>query len=130
METARRRLPNRRHAISETMSFSGTDYTVTAGLDPTTLTVREVFISGAKEGSLMEAILGDAAVAISVALQHGVPAPALAMSMARVYQAADLQPRKSDELVPPGIPASPIGMMLDFIQRLQEENDVKFEQVS
>jgi len=126
METARRRLPNRRHAISETMSFSGTDYTVTAGLDPTTLTVREVFISGAKEGSLMEAILGDAAVAISVALQHGVPAPALAMSMARVYQAADLQPRDSGEAALRGNPASPIGLTLDFIQRLEEERHEKF----
>jgi hypothetical protein len=43
----------------------------------------EVFLSGAKDGSGMASILEDASVVISIALQHGIPASALAKSVAR-----------------------------------------------
>lgn len=65
----------------------------------------EVFLSGAKDGSGLAAILGDAAVVISVALQHRVSAAALSKSIARL-------PASIDE--PPTAPASPIGAALDL----------------
>jgi hypothetical protein len=43
----------------------------------------EVFLSGAKDGSNMSAILDDASVVISIALQHGIPARVLAKSISR-----------------------------------------------
>ena len=45
---------------------------------------RELFLTGGKEGSTLDALLADAAVAISVALQHGVSAKALAKSAGRL----------------------------------------------
>jgi len=66
----------------------------------------EVFLTGAKDGSGMAAIIGDASVVISVALQHGVPAAALAKSIARV----------PDQLDGPAVKAaSVIGAALDLI---------------
>ena len=41
-------------------------------------------MAAGKEGSLLNAMLADAAVAISVALQSGVPAAALAKSVGRL----------------------------------------------
>jgi hypothetical protein len=46
-------------------------------------TPQEIFLSGAKDGSGMAAILEDASVVISVALQHGIPVAALAKSISR-----------------------------------------------
>jgi len=46
----------------------------------------EVFLSGAKDGSTMAAILADASVVISIALQHGLAA-ALAKSISRARDA-------------------------------------------
>jgi len=43
----------------------------------------EVFLSGAKDGSGTAAILDDASVVISVALQHGILAKVLAKSISR-----------------------------------------------
>jgi hypothetical protein len=44
---------------------------------------QELFLNGAKDGSGMAAILDDASVVISVALQHGIPAKVLAKSISR-----------------------------------------------
>jgi hypothetical protein len=65
------RLPNRRRA--ETRELTIGNLTLTA----------EVFLDGPKTGSTMSAILGDAAVTISIALQFGIPARALAKSISR-----------------------------------------------
>jgi len=43
-----------------------------------------VFLSGAKNGTDLAAILDDASVILSVALQHDIPASALARSVARL----------------------------------------------
>jgi ribonucleoside-diphosphate reductase alpha chain len=43
--------------------------------------VREIFISGPKAGSGMEAMANDAAIVASLALQHGVPLSALCASV-------------------------------------------------
>ena len=49
----------------------------------------EVFLSGAKDGSGMASILADASVVISIGLQHGIPARALAKSIARIPESLD-----------------------------------------
>lgn len=85
--TQRRRLPNRRITVNETIEFSRWDGSVascdaTVGFDEL-LRPKEIFLFGAKEGSDMAAVLADTAVAISVALQNGVSAQAMAVSLGR-----------------------------------------------
>ncbi len=80
----RHRLPNRRPCHTEVLEVDGQLFTASIGFDPETKQPREVFLSGGKQGSMLDALLGDAAVVISVALQHGVPAEALARSVARL----------------------------------------------
>ena len=58
----------------------------------------------------MDALLGDAAVIVSVALQCGIPARALAKSIARLSTAID---------APATEPASPIGAALDLLVRIR-----------
>jgi ribonucleoside-diphosphate reductase alpha chain len=82
LRSYRRRLPNRRKAITETIVIGNMTLTATIGFDETGRPA-EVFLSGAKDGSGMAAILDDASVVISVALQHGIPAKALAKSISR-----------------------------------------------
>lgn len=88
MTAIRERLPHRRRAVAETIEFIKPDgsvatYDAAVGYDDD-LRPKEIFLSGAREGSEMGALLADVAVIISVALQHGVPAAALASSLARV----------------------------------------------
>src|SRR6478752_4310331 len=76
----RQTLPGRRDSITETIQFSRSDgttvaYDATIGFDRLGRP-REIFLSGAKDGSDMYVALLDAAVALSVALQHGVTATA------------------------------------------------------
>lgn len=116
MQTGRQRLPDRRPAISEVIEIGGQTYTATAGIDLSVPGVREVFLSAAKEGSGMDAILGDAAVVISVALQHGVPVEALAKSVARVRTAPPAPEELGVERLSKTAPASAIGAALDFLR--------------
>jgi hypothetical protein len=66
----------------------------------------EIFIAGAKDGAGLAAILDDAAVVISIALQHGIPARALAKSIARIPENLDGPATKA---------ASVIGAALDLL---------------
>jgi ribonucleoside-diphosphate reductase alpha chain len=68
----RRRLPNRRTSITEDIEVGNTTLSATIGLDQTGRP-RELFLSGAKDGSGMAAVLNDASVVISIALQWGIP---------------------------------------------------------
>lgn len=78
----RRRLPNRRPAERHDLVVGSARYAVTIGLDELGRP-RELFIDGPRIGSDMDALLDDVAVTVSIALQHGVPAAALAASMGR-----------------------------------------------
>ena len=74
-------------------------------------------MDGAKDGSGMAAILDDASVVISIALQHGISAAALAKSVARL----PLAPLTPSDLADPAGPqhtgpASVIGAALDLLQ--------------
>ena len=117
MTAQRRRLPNRRGNVTETLIVGDQRLTANVGFDPVTNQPRELFLSAAKEGSELDAILADVAVVISVALQHNVPATALAKSVGRI----PLRPVTPDTLDNPGRstqPASPVGAALDLLCKL------------
>ncbi len=98
----RQRLPNRRPAHTEALEVAGQAFTATVGFDPESGQPRELFMAVGKEGSLLNAMLADAAVVINVALQHGVP--------------ADLEgPR------PGRLSASPIAAALDLVSVFERE---------
>ena len=110
MTAMRRRLPNRRPAVTEEIGVGSMRLTATIGLDRSGQPA-EVFLSGAKDGSGLAAILADAAVVISVALQHGIPAAVLGKSIARLPESLD---------GPATAAASPIGAALDLLTRHEE----------
>ena len=82
--SSRQRLPNRRPSHTETLQVGGQVFMATVGFDPETGRPREIFLNADKEGSFLNALLADAAVVISIALQHGIPAAALAKSIGRL----------------------------------------------
>ncbi len=114
----RHRLPSRRRAETRELAVGGSVLTATIGFDAAGRAA-ELFLSGAKDGSGMAAILDDASVVISIALQHGIPACALAKSIARL----PLTPLASLYLdCPDGArpaAASVIGAALDLIAEYQ-----------
>lgn len=76
MSSMRRMLPQRRAADTFDLTFGkqNTVFNITVGYYGShPLEIGEVFISGPKAGSEMDAIARDGAVLISLALQHGVP---------------------------------------------------------
>lgn len=93
----RQRLKNRR--FNETFEFEhgGVRFTASYGRDDGGK-IKELFLSGGKAGSVVEAMMSDASTSISIALQSGVKPHELAHSMVRN---------------PDSSPASPIGVVLD-----------------
>lgn len=71
----RRRIPNRRHAETFEMSHGNKSarFKVTVGFWPDRAGPAEVFVSGAKAGTEIEAVARDGAVLLSIAMQYGVP---------------------------------------------------------
>ena len=116
----RQRLPNRRECHTETLAVDGQSFEATVGFDPESGQPREVFMAAGKEGSLLNALLADAAVAISVALQHGVPGEALARSVGR-QPAGPVAPAELDHAPGQKVPASPIGAALDLVVLFERE---------
>ncbi len=115
----RKRLPNRRPAHTETLRVDGQASTASVGFDPESGQPRELFLTAGKEGSMLNALLADAAVVVSVALQYGVPAAALAKSIGRIpagpVTPADLEGPRHGR-----VPASPLGAALDLLRRFEE----------
>ncbi len=116
----RKRLPNRRPSHTETLEVGGQASTATVGFDPESGQPRELFLMAGKEGSMLNALLADAAVVISVALQHGVPGEALARSVGRL-PAGPVTPADLDHAPGRKVPASPIGAALDLITAFERE---------
>ncbi len=116
----RQRLPNRRPSHTETLQVDGQVFTATVGFDPENDQPRELFLMAGKEGSLLNAMLADSAVAISVALQHGIPAAVLAMSVGRL-PAGPVTPTDLEGPRPGRVPVSPIGAALDLVSSLKRE---------
>ena len=80
---SRERLPDRRPSETMTFDHDGTSYALTIGfyLDGRP---GEAFTGNAKVGSGVEAVLDDAAILISLLLQHGVAPAALARAVGRL----------------------------------------------
>ncbi len=114
MTPARSRLPNRRPAYTETLEVDGQAFEATVGFDPESGQPRELFLTAGKEGSMLNAMLADAAVVISIALQHGIPAAALTKSVGRL-PAGPVTPAGLEGPPPGRVPASPIGAALDLV---------------
>ena len=110
----RQRLPNRRDNRIATLEVAGQRFTACIGFDPETGQPRELFLMAGKEGSMLNSLLADAAVVVSVALQHGVPAAALAKSVGRSPNLATM-PGSLDQLVAGSQAASPIGAAIDLL---------------
>lgn len=84
--TDRNILPPRRAAetFELTHGKQNTVFQVTLGRYPDGM-IGEVFISGAKAGSDVEAVARDGAVLISLALQHGIPLEIIRGAITREY---------------------------------------------
>jgi hypothetical protein len=78
----RRILPQRRRAETFTVIHWNQPFVVTAGFFDDG-TPGEVFVDARKTGGDVEAIARDAAVVISLALQHGVPIDAIRHAVTR-----------------------------------------------
>ena len=117
---ARTRLPNRRPSHTKTLQVDDQAFTATVGFDPRDNSPRELFLEAGKEGSMLNALLADAAVVISVALQHGIPAAALAKSVGRL-PTIPVGPADLDHPPEQKAPASPIGAALDLITTFEKE---------
>ena len=104
----RQRLPNRRPAHTEALEVAGQSFTATVGFDPESGRPRELFLTAGKEGSMLNALLADAAVTISIALQSGISPAALAKSIGRL-PAVPIGPADLENPRPGRVPASPIG---------------------
>lgn len=114
-EGRRIRLPNRRASALEEIEFlppSGKLQRYTAGVSFNLATgkPKEIFLSGAKVGTEMDALIGDTATIVSVAMQYGVPAEAMAASVARVPETLDGPATK---------PASVAGAAVMFLAKLE-----------
>jgi hypothetical protein len=70
--TERERLPNRRQCESFEFTHAGLDFTLAAGMYPDNR-IGEIFISSNRAGSQVESVARDSAIAVSIALQFGVP---------------------------------------------------------
>lgn len=112
--SVRERLPERRQAITDMIEAYGREFVVSAGIDPASGKIREVFLGGEKSGSTLEHIFQDAAVIVSLALQHGIAAEAMARSLAR-EPAEIIRPEDIDRADLPCSPATLIGATLDWI---------------
>jgi hypothetical protein len=117
MTTAERiKLPNRRPSVTTPLPFDGQTLSAMVGFDRHDAP-RELFLSGAKDGSGLAAILADASVVISIALQYGVPPAELAHSVTRVPLSY------SDTDNAPSVAASVIGAAVDLIVQYAAENE-------
>lgn len=98
----RKRLPDRRFAETVNFENGGQRYVLTIGRFPDDGQVAEVFInSSMRFGTASDVNAADAAVAVSLALQHGCPIEVLRHSMKR----------NAD-----GTPQGPLGAALDLIK--------------
>jgi len=97
--TARRRLDNRRASVSFNFEAHGMRHTATYSKFPNGR-LAEIFLSNGKAGSQADASCRDAAVAASLALQHGCTLETLRGAVLRN---------------PNGTASSPLGVALDVI---------------
>ena len=102
----RERLPNRRYSATMDMRHADKDFSVSIGFYPDKRPA-EVFISGPKAGTDMDAIARDGAVLLSLALQYGVPLGVIQGTVTRSMS---------------GDPSSIIGSVVDALVRSSTEH--------
>ena len=78
----RRTLPQRRASETFDLRFWSQDFTITIGRYPDG-TLGEVFIDGGKTGQDIQSTARDAAMVLSLALQHGTPIEAIRHAVTR-----------------------------------------------
>jgi hypothetical protein len=96
----RERLPDRRGCDTRYMRVGKHEYVVTVGRYGNGV-VGEIFVAGAKVGSDMDAVMRDAAILLSLALQHGVPIDTMRGAITREENSS---------------PSSIIGAVLDHLK--------------
>ena len=106
----RQRLPNRRRQETVELQYGQHDYLVSVGFDANGA-IREVFVTGQKQGSTLDATLDDAAIVISIALQRGATAVELRHSMSRLGGGIGVATE----------PASPVGAVVDLVAEIEQE---------
>ncbi len=119
----RERLPAKRRVETQTIFLvddtgRSTRLEVSVGFDARHRP-REVFAVGPKEGSGLQALVNDTCIAISVALQHGVPALALGASLGDVKSEIDDQGALT-VFIGGGIQTTMIGAILHHVDRYGE----------
>lgn len=96
----RARLPDRREADTFEVMHNGVSFSVTVGRYHDGRAA-EVFVDGLKVGTDMREAVRDAALAVSIALQHGCPLETLTRAVARDSE---------------GRPLSVVGTVMDIIE--------------
>jgi hypothetical protein len=105
--TARRRLPHRRGAVALDIEHAGHRYRMHVGFFPDGA-VGEVFLDAAKQNSTLDAFAADAAILLSLLLQHGASPAGIGHALRRS---------------PSGAPASLIGAVVDELHRMERQQD-------
>ena len=105
--TARRRLPHRRGAIALDIEHAGHRYRMHVGYFPDGA-VGEVFVDATKQNSTLDALAADAAVLLSLLLQHG----ALPAEIGHALRPS-----------PNGAPARLIGAVVDELHATERQQD-------
>jgi hypothetical protein len=102
-------LPNRRPGYNFELKHGGQNavFHVTIGYFRGTRDPSEVFISGAKAGSEVEAVARDGAVLLSIALQHGASIETIKHAITREQD---------------GTPSTVIGKVVDMLANTKEED--------
>ena len=108
--SGRQRLPNRRRQTTIDLQYGNHEYAVSIGFDASGQ-VREVFVTGQKQGSTLDATLDDAAIVISHHLQRGGTAEQLRRSMSRLGGGLGAATE----------PASPIGSIIGLVSEIEQE---------
>ncbi len=108
--SSRQRLPNRRPQLTTEMAYDNHTYAVSVGFDAAGA-IREVFVTGQKQGSMLDATLDDAAIIISHHLQRGGTAEQLRKSMSRLGGGIGVATA----------PASPVGAVVDLVAEIETE---------
>jgi hypothetical protein len=97
---SRERLPNRRPCTTFAFELNGLHYQATIGFFPDNRP-GEIFLNQDHSDSLADVLASDAAIAVSLALQHGCSIKTMKHALKRNSQ---------------GEPSSPIGTALDRIE--------------
>ncbi len=103
--SSRRPLPARRPQVSVDLVFGGNLYTLSIGGDGATPEPLEVFVSTwSKAGTSLQDAVRDAAIMISLAIQHGCPIETMRRALTRDHE---------------GKPASVIGAVVEAMATMQ-----------